>query len=207
MKVTRLIASAAVLMTVAAVCGQDNPPFELPGVPNFGQPSGGSGDSSDRVRVTVKALADEVAQGSDLPVAIVFDMDPRWHIWTNQRPTPPGMASFEFAIHTEIEVTTPADGPLVPHTEFIQSQALPWAPSPYGGRFAGTEVKMLSRDEATGAASLLVKYPSGFTRDEAEYLAAALDDLGLDAAGPEPDTDRSPPAAPVRPLPRRRLVR
>ena len=69
-----------------------------------------------------------------------------------------------------------------PHTEFIQSQALPWAPSPYGGRFAGTEVKMLSRDEATGAASLLVKYPSGFTRDEAEYLAADEELFVLDGA-------------------------
>ena len=69
-----------------------------------------------------------------------------------------------------------------PHTEFIQSQALPWQPSPYGGRFEGTEMKVLSRDADTGAASLLVKYPAGFSREAPEYLTADEELFVLDGA-------------------------
>ena len=69
-----------------------------------------------------------------------------------------------------------------PHTEFIQSQALPWQPSPYGGRFAGTEVKVMSRDAETGAASLLVKHPAGFSRQGPEYLNADEELFVLDGS-------------------------
>ena len=58
-----------------------------------------------------------------------------------------------------------------PHIEFIQSQALPWLASPYSGRFQGTETKTLSEDTESGAASLLIRYPGGYARREAEYLS------------------------------------
>ena len=67
-----------------------------------------------------------------------------------------------------------------PHTEFIQSQVLPWKPSPYGGRFEGAQVKLLSRDQDTGAASLLVRYPAGYSRPAAEYLTADEEFFVLD---------------------------
>ncbi len=57
-----------------------------------------------------------------------------------------------------------------PHIEFIQSQALPWVRSPYGGRFRHAEIKLLSQDQESGAASLLVRYPPGYARQGAEYL-------------------------------------
>ena len=52
-----------------------------------------------------------------------------------------------------------------PHIEFIQSQALPWAPH------AGTEVKILSRDNDTGESSSLVRYPAGWQRQNEDYLS------------------------------------
>ena len=58
-----------------------------------------------------------------------------------------------------------------PHIEFVQSQALPWAPSPWPGYYAGTEIKVLSRDVGSGEASLLVRYPAGWSRDGAEHLS------------------------------------
>jgi hypothetical protein len=67
-----------------------------------------------------------------------------------------------------------------PHTEFIQSQALPWQASPYDGRFAGTQIKGLSRDDESGAASLLVRYPAGWHREAAEYLSADEEFFVLD---------------------------
>ena len=69
-----------------------------------------------------------------------------------------------------------------PHTEFIQSQALPWQASPYGGRFAGTQIKVLSRDADSGAASLLVRYPAGFIRSSPEYLTADEEFFVLDGS-------------------------
>jgi hypothetical protein len=50
-----------------------------------------------------------------------------------------------------------------PQIEFIQSQRLPWVPDPRFGLGQGVEVKVLSEDPGTGAASLLVRYPAGWT--------------------------------------------
>ena len=52
-----------------------------------------------------------------------------------------------------------------PHIEFIQSQALPWGPTPWPGIYAGTDFKILSRDSDTGAMSALVRYPPGWRCD------------------------------------------
>lgn len=49
-----------------------------------------------------------------------------------------------------------------PQIEFIQSQALPWTPDVRFGLGRGVEVKVLSADDETGAASLLVRYPMGW---------------------------------------------
>ena len=58
-----------------------------------------------------------------------------------------------------------------PHIEFIQSQALAWAPSPWQGLYGYTEVKVLSRDEGSGETSNLIRYPAGWSRTDPEYLA------------------------------------
>ena len=58
-----------------------------------------------------------------------------------------------------------------PHIEFVQSQVLPWGPSPWPGYYAGTEIKVLSRDEGSGESSLLVRYPPGWSRGKPEHLS------------------------------------
>ncbi len=50
-----------------------------------------------------------------------------------------------------------------PQIEFIQSQTLPWQADDRFGLGAGAEVKVLSEDGGTGAASLLVRYPAGWS--------------------------------------------
>jgi hypothetical protein len=50
-----------------------------------------------------------------------------------------------------------------PQIEFIQSQRLAWTPDPRFGLGRDVEVKILSEDTETGAASLLVRYPAGWT--------------------------------------------
>lgn len=52
-----------------------------------------------------------------------------------------------------------------PQIEFIQSQGLPWTPDPRFGLGEGVAVKVLSEDDETGAASLLVRYPAGWRFD------------------------------------------
>ncbi len=59
-----------------------------------------------------------------------------------------------------------------PHIEFIQSQALPWREGVFEGRFDGVSVKVLSRDEKTGATSNLARYPAGWSRGGPEHLNA-----------------------------------
>jgi len=53
-----------------------------------------------------------------------------------------------------------------PHIEYIQTQSLPWRPDPRFGLGGGAEVKVLSEDVEDGAASLLVRYPAGWTFPE-----------------------------------------
>ncbi len=51
-----------------------------------------------------------------------------------------------------------------PHIEFIQAQALPWREGLYASCRPGTQVKVLSRDDETGATSVLIRYPAGWSR-------------------------------------------
>jgi hypothetical protein len=59
-----------------------------------------------------------------------------------------------------------------PHIDYLQSQALPWQASPWP-YLPGCQIKALSRDLDTGAASLLVRYPSGWAAPAPAPLAAA----------------------------------
>lgn len=59
-----------------------------------------------------------------------------------------------------------------PWIEFLYAQKLPWTPSLYGGARDDVEVKTLSADSSAGDASVLIKYPAGWQRAEAEALTA-----------------------------------
>jgi thiol:disulfide interchange protein DsbD len=112
------------LATLAATAA----PQGLPGLPGFGLGGSGNpsteedsfGDSRDRVAVSIERPGTgPVRPGSDLPVAIVLDIRPGWHVWTNERPLPEGVAAFDGAVLTEIRVVS-ATGGLEPHAGFAQ---------------------------------------------------------------------------------------
>ncbi len=69
-----------------------------------------------------------------------------------------------------------------PHTEFIQSQVLPWRKGLYGGARADVHHKTLSIDKQSGASSLLIRYPPGWKRTRSEYLLADEEFYVLDGA-------------------------
>ena len=96
---------------------------QSPGQPlGFSSPFGQSqyDDSRAQVQTSVKAAYDKVPQGGDLPVAIIFDMNPGWHIWTQEGGTPEGVDVFETAVNTRIIIETPDDGSLIAHEGFLQ---------------------------------------------------------------------------------------
>ncbi len=68
-----------------------------------------------------------------------------------------------------------------PWIEFIQSQRLPWQSEDFGGLRPGLQAKRLSADSASGACSLLVRYPAGF-RADGGALTADDEFLVLDGA-------------------------
>lgn len=68
-----------------------------------------------------------------------------------------------------------------PHVEFIQSQALAWQPSPWR-HLPGCQVKLLSRDAESGAASALVRLPAGWAIDGAGFLTSGQEFLVLEGA-------------------------
>jgi hypothetical protein len=57
-----------------------------------------------------------------------------------------------------------------PFIEFVQAQALPWSDGIPAGVRPGVSSKLLSVDGETGASSLLVRYPPGWTHDDSQRL-------------------------------------
>ena len=58
-----------------------------------------------------------------------------------------------------------------PHIEFIQSQWLSWQRGLYDEFRPGVDTKVLSRDGETGAASLLQRYPRGWSQSRTLFLS------------------------------------
>lgn len=57
-----------------------------------------------------------------------------------------------------------------PALEFYEIEKVPWEPHVVGGKIMGPLLqKILSYDEETGAITLLVKYPKGFTHPSLTY--------------------------------------
>lgn len=79
-----------------------------------------------------------------------------------------------------------------PRIEFIQAQHLPWAASPVADIRPGAEARVLSRDEETGACSLLLRYPGGWQQPPGQVLAADEEFLILDGALEENGTPYGP---------------
>ena len=100
-------------------------------VGDMGGGMGGMADSTDRVRTEVKATRTQVPVGGDLPVAVIFDMDPRWHIWTNQRNVE-GYDNFDFAVLTEINVDLPSHPGVIVRDDFLQWPKIYGAESNFG---------------------------------------------------------------------------
>ena len=58
-----------------------------------------------------------------------------------------------------------------PHIEFIQAQSLSWSQGLNSGSTrSDLDTKILSIDDETGATTCIVRYPSEWNRDSAEYL-------------------------------------
>ena len=81
---------------------------------NFGKPT--YNDSRDRVGVSVVAAKTKVMPGGDIPLAIVLDHDPGWHIHTNR---PPTFDKFK-PIPTQVRVDVPSDAPITAYPNLIQ---------------------------------------------------------------------------------------
>jgi hypothetical protein len=69
-----------------------------------------------------------------------------------------------------------------PWIEFVQSQNLPWKPADLDGVRPGVEVRVLSADGDTGAASLLVRYQAGWRLPTGGMLSQDEEFLVLDGS-------------------------
>jgi len=69
-----------------------------------------------------------------------------------------------------------------PHCMFIQAQDVPWARGGEGASdaWSGLDVKVLSRDPASGACTAIVRYPAGWHRSGPRYLTCHEEMLVLD---------------------------
>jgi thiol:disulfide interchange protein DsbD len=68
----------------------------------------GQAGSDTKVSVTAAAPRAAVRPGDRIPVAIVLDIAPEWHVWTSEaqaKALPAGMVAFDAAIFTEVTLT------------------------------------------------------------------------------------------------------
>jgi hypothetical protein len=69
-----------------------------------------------------------------------------------------------------------------PHIVFVQAQRIPWSRGLEGGTRPEVERKTLSRDDADGSTTCIVRYPAGWVRDSAEFVTTHEEFLVLDGA-------------------------
>ncbi len=69
-----------------------------------------------------------------------------------------------------------------PHTEFIQSQWLPWQVDPLMPHLPGVAHRVLSRDEDTGGLTALLRFPPGWVANNAPPCALHEELYALDGA-------------------------
>lgn len=69
-----------------------------------------------------------------------------------------------------------------PHIFFIQSQNIPWQADFSKTWRADVETKVLSSDDETGAATLVVRYPAGWSRRDAEHVTVHEEIFVLDGS-------------------------
>lgn len=65
----------------------------------------GQAGSDTKVSVTAVAPRPAVRPGDRIPVAVILDIAPEWHVWTSEaqaKALPAGMVAFDAAIFTEI---------------------------------------------------------------------------------------------------------
>ncbi len=69
-----------------------------------------------------------------------------------------------------------------PWIEFLYAQNLPWTEGLYGGARGDVESKTLSIDDSAGDSSVLIRYPAGWQRTEAEALTVEEEFYILDGS-------------------------
>lgn len=74
-----------------------------------------------------------------------------------------------------------------PRIEFVQSQNLPWDGAPVAAIRPGVEARVLSRDSETGACSLVLRYPEGYSAPAGQRLAVDEEFLVIEGALHEDD--------------------
>lgn len=78
------------------------------------------GDSRDFVRITVYPDKSVVEPGDDLRIAIIFDLQAKWHIHTNNPIVPPELGSASDYIKTQIVVGSISDESLIAYPQLIK---------------------------------------------------------------------------------------
>lgn len=69
-----------------------------------------------------------------------------------------------------------------PHIEFIHAQDVYWQTGVLPGLLADVDCKVLSMDDETGACSVILRYPEGWSQKGAQHLQGAHEFLVLDGA-------------------------
>jgi len=135
------------------------------------------GESSQVVKVTAIPARRQLLPGDAVPVAIVLDIRPPWHLWTAETQVanlPEGFATFDGAIYTEITIAEKVPG-IDAATGFIQWPEFhavsanigdgPRRYAVYEGRSIAYLPLMIAADAAPGPRSLKIEVEMGACND------------------------------------------
>ena len=147
---------------------------EAPAATNFG-------DSRDVVGVEITLLRKNAPPGAVIPVAVVLDMKPTWHIWTNEGGELEGTSSFEYAEWTRITLAEDSEFKLVgiqwpePHKVDVNFGDGPVTYSVFEGKAVAFVNLLVPGDDANGTELPITISTSFQACDDTQCLAPTFD--------------------------------
>lgn len=104
-----LVALLALTPPAGATPQDDKNPFGSLGTVGSGSQAGGGGsdfgDSRDVVGLTFRLQRESAPPGAVVPAAVILDIEPGWHIWTDESTTLEGTVEFDGAIRTVLSTS------------------------------------------------------------------------------------------------------
>jgi thiol:disulfide interchange protein len=180
-----IVLTLLILGTITSLVSAQGSKDTFGSLPDFTQQSAPEttsfGDSRDVVTVDVTLMRDTAPPGAVLPVAVVLDIKPSWHIWTNEGGEIEGTSSFDSAVWTRIELAEDSTFKIIsiqwpkPHEVTANFGEVPENYSVFEGKAVAFVNLLVPRDGTNGSDLAITISPTFQACDDTTCMAPTFD--------------------------------